>query len=195
MIDSADQPQAEDPDDAAVTAAAQGSPALTRNQLAGIARGTARSEQLKKDIEDAMRVIEKEMAGNGGIYSGNGGAVTLNEVSRRAKCHPTTLHKPHNEKLKELVDVWLEKLKETKPVARMQVRRALEESAQAWRRKCEALQTTEIATNLRLQQLQSELAATKSELGKAKAEVEALKIELARQISSKVIPMTNRETR
>ena len=37
---------------------------LTPNQLAGIARGAARSEQLKRHIEDAMRVIEKEMAAN-----------------------------------------------------------------------------------------------------------------------------------
>lgn len=155
---------------------------LTPNQLAGIARGAARSEQLKQQIEDAMRVIEKEMAANDGIYPGNGGAVTLNEVSRRAKCHPTTLHKPHNGKLKELVDEWIKKLKQKETVGRVRVRRALEQTAQDWRKKYQALQNTHIATNLRLQQLEHEL-------DQLRKEKDALLAEFARHTSSKVIPI------
>ena len=54
-------------------------------------RGEARSAGVEARVREAMVTIQKEMAANNGIYPENGGAVSMNEVARRAKISELSL--------------------------------------------------------------------------------------------------------
>ena len=114
-------------------------------------RGEARTAEVEAKVREAMVTIQKEMAGNNGIYPENGGAVSMNEVSRRAKISETTLFSPKQKELGKNVKAWVESLKKKEVVGRMRVRRTVFERSEDWRKKYLALQDTHIATELDLQ--------------------------------------------
>lgn len=57
-------------------------------------RGKARTSAVSIKVRSALKTIRQEMAANGGIYPSQGGAVSLNEVARRAGISDTTLYAP-----------------------------------------------------------------------------------------------------
>jgi uncharacterized membrane protein YccC len=68
-------------------------------------------------IRQAMRLIERDIESNGGVYPYADGRVSLQEVIRRAGLRsPAVLEKPRHEDLKAEVQAWLATV--TKRVAR-----------------------------------------------------------------------------
>jgi len=159
-----------------------------RFRRAALKRGAQRSAKFRDSIEDAIRAIAQEMAGNSGIYPHNGGNVSVKEVVRRAGVNEATVYKKYNDEIKKRIELWLQTLKKKETVGRMRVRRSYQERAEDWRLKYLALETTHIATSLKCQQLQAEA-------NKLKAENEGLLAEIGRQAAAKVVPFGSKELR
>lgn len=130
-------------------------------------RGEARSAGVEARVREAMQTIEKEMADNQGIYPMNGGAVSMNEVARRAEISLTTLFSPRQKELGKVVKAWVESLKKTEVVGRKRVQRTLAERSEDWRNLFLALQDTHIATELDLQDAQVQLQEVHAQLQEA----------------------------
>ena len=79
-------------------------------------RGQARTAGVEAKVREAMVVIQKEMAANGGIYPANGGAISMNEVARRAGINGATLFAPKQKELGKIVKAWVHSLKRTEEV-------------------------------------------------------------------------------
>jgi len=124
---------------------------------AALQRGEARSAAVEFRVRDAMATIQREMASNNGIYPENGGAVSMNEVARRANISETTLFSPKQRALGRSVKAWIESLKKTEIVGRRNVQRTAFERSEDWRKRYLALQDTHIATELDLQDAQVRL--------------------------------------
>lgn len=120
------------------------------------ARGRARSAGVTERVREAMKSIMDEMKANAGVYPANGGAVSMNEVARRASIHATTFHTDAQKELRAEVRAWVESLKKKDTVGRMRVRRAYAERAEDWKRKYVDLQNSHQKTELDLQQAESE---------------------------------------
>jgi hypothetical protein len=127
-----------------------------QHKIAAAKRGAARTEKTLQRVEDAIRAIAGEMAGNGGIYPHNGGAVSMAEVARRAGINEATFYKKDNVALKERASLWLDTLKKKETVGRMRVRKTFQQRAENWKEKYDALQNRHIITELQMQQLQAE---------------------------------------
>ncbi|WP_273428629.1 hypothetical protein [Chitinibacter tainanensis] len=127
-----------------------------QHKLAAAKRGAARKEKVRQQLEDAIRAIAAEIAGNAGIYPQNGGAVSMAEIARRTGINEATLYKKDNTALKERAALWLETLKKKETVGRMRVSKSFQQRAEGWKEKYDALQSRHIITELQLQQLQSE---------------------------------------
>ncbi|WP_072790041.1 hypothetical protein [Duganella sacchari] len=132
-----------------------------RKKDAAKRRGEARTAQVEIRVREAMREIEKEMGENGSIYPQNGGAISMNEVARRAKISLTTLFSPKQQALGRQVKTWIDQLKENKITGRTRVRRAFQERADDWRKKFLDLQDVHRATELELQDSLAELEKCK----------------------------------
>lgn len=124
-------------------------------------RGEARTAQIEIRVRAAMADIEKDMTENDGIYPKNGGAISKNEVARRAKISLTTLFSPKQRTLGSEVKTWIDLLKEKKVAGRTRVRRIFQERADDWRKKFHALQDVHRATELELQDSVAELEKCK----------------------------------
>lgn len=127
-----------------------------QHKIAAAKRGAARTEKTFQRVEDAIRAISDETAGNGGIYPRNGGAVSMAEIARRAGINEATFYKKDNTALKERAALWLDTLKKNETVGRMRVRKTFQQRAESWKEKYDALQNRHIITELQLQQLQAE---------------------------------------
>lgn len=130
-------------------------------------RGAARTAGVETKVREAMSTIQQEMAANGGLYPANGGAVSMNEVARRASISLTTLFSPKQKELGRIVKSWIESLKKTELVGRKRVQRTLAERSNDWRDLFLALQDTHIATELDLQDAKVELEDANMKLQKA----------------------------
>ncbi len=127
-----------------------------QHKVAAIKRGTERTTQMEQRVADAMRAIVADMQANAGIYPGNGGAVSMAELARRAGINESTLYKKGNAALKERATLWLDSLKKKETVGRMRVRKTFAARAEAWKEKYHALEQRHIRTELELQSLQAE---------------------------------------
>lgn len=127
-------------------------------------RGEARTAGVEARVREAMTNIREEMAANGGIYPANGGAVSMNEVARRAGISLTTLFSPKQKEFGRIVKTWIESLKKTEVVGRRRVQRTLAERSDDWRDLFLALQDTHIATELDLQDAKVELEDANAKL-------------------------------
>lgn len=128
-----------------------------QHKIAAAKRGAARTEKTFQRVDDAIRAISDDIAGNGGIYPHNGGAVSMAEIARRAGINEATFYKKDNTALKERAVLWLDTLKKKETVGRMRVRKTFQQRAESWKEKYAALQNRHIITELQLQQLQAEL--------------------------------------
>lgn len=64
---------------------------MSRKSQSFVSAAKARTSRVSAAIEKAMKIMEKEIADNDGIYPRNSGRVSLAEVCRRANVHPITL--------------------------------------------------------------------------------------------------------
>lgn len=162
-------------------------------------RGEARSAGVEVRVREAMRTIQEEMAANGGIYPANGGAVSMNEVARRAGISLTTLFSPKQKGLGTIVKTWVESLKKTDVVGRKRVQRTLAERSDDWRDLFLALQDTHIVTELDLQDAKVELEDANVKLQEAQQSLaeltekyDALREQLGAGAAGNVAPFPNR---
>jgi hypothetical protein len=151
-------------------------------------RGAARTAGVEVRVREAMVTIQKEMAANNRIYPENGGAVSMNEVARRAKISETTLFSPKQKDLGKHVKAWVESLKKTEVVGRKNVQRTVFERSEDWRHKYLALQDAHIATELDLQDAKVQLQDTQKALTELKDNYEALLEQMRTGAASKVTP-------
>lgn len=156
--------------------------AIERMRAAALARGEREAEQNHERVRTVMKTIQKEMAGNDGIYPQNKGAVSLAEVARRAEIHPITFHKPRYRGLGEEVKAWLETLKQGSVVGRGRVRKELGTRVQEWRKLYEDLLEVHRIS-------ETDLEYAEAKLKEVLQENERLRQEVATQASLKVVPI------
>jgi hypothetical protein len=152
-------------------------------------RGEARTAGVETRVREAMVTIQKEMATNNGFYPENGGAVSMNEVARRAKISETTLFAPKQKELGRNVKAWVESLKKTEVVGRKNVQRTVFERSEDWRNRYLALQDAHIATELDLQDAQVQLQDAQKALDELNKKFEALLEQMRAGVASKIIPL------
>lgn len=157
-------------------------------------RGEARTAGVEARVREAMVTIQREMTANKGIYPENGGAVSMNEVARRAKISETTLFSPKQKELGKHVKAWVESLKKTEIVGRKNVQRTVFERSEDWRHKYLALQDAHIATELDLQDAKVQLQDAQKALAALKGQYEALLEQMRAGAANKVtaFPKGNR---
>ena len=160
-----------------------------RFEKAALVRGEARSAEVPVKVKDAMDAIMAEMKANGGIYPANGGAVSKNEVARRAGISLTTLYSPKQKELGQEVSLWLNALKKKETIGRQRVRRTFAERAEDWKNRYISLQDSHIRTELDLQHAQSERDEAQAEARKLRDENAALLKLLETSNNSKVTPL------
>lgn len=156
-------------------------------------RGEARTAGVEARVREAMVAIQKEMAANKGIYPENGGAVSMNEVARRAKISETTLFSPKQKELGKNVKAWVESLKNTEIVGRKKVQRSVFERSEDWRNKYLALQDAHIATELDLQDAKVQLQDAQQAQAEMNKKYEALLDQMRAGAVSMVTPIPKRE--
>ena len=153
-----------------------------RMRVAALARHDAGSEQIHERVRAMMKTIQMEMAGNGGIYPNNKGAVSMAEVARRSAINPTTFYKNRYRELGKEVDKWLETLKQGSVIGRGRVRKELGSRVQEWEDLYEALKVTNRLS-------ETDLAHTEELLKEALKENEQLRSRLLEQAALKIVPI------
>jgi len=121
-----------------------------------------------------MVFVQREMAANGGIYPANGGAVSMNEVARRAGISETTLFAPKQKELGKIVKAWVESLKKKEVVGRTRVRRTVFERSDDWRKLYLAVKDQHILLELELQDAQVKLEDERKKLTELTEQYDAL---------------------
>lgn len=164
-----------------------------RFEKAALVRGEARSADVARKVKGAMDAIMAEMKANGGIYPSNGGAVSKNEVARRADISLTTLFSPKQKELGQQVSLWLDALKKKETIGRQRVRRTFAERAEDWKSRYLALQDSHIKTELDLQLAQAERDEAIAEAHRLRDEKAALLEQLRLAGRSKVTPIPKRK--
>lgn len=158
-------------------------------QHAAKLRGAARSAEIEQKVKTAMETITAEMNGNGGIYPANGGAISKNEIARRAGINLTTLFSSKQKVLGEEVTRWVNAIKKKEVVGRTRVRRTFIERADDWKKKYLALQNSLIAAELELQAANAERDEAKADVRKLHAENAALLAQMRAGGASNVSPI------
>ena len=143
-------------------------------EKAALVRGAARSAEVERKVKEAMDTIMAEMKANGGIYPATGGAVSKNEVARRAGISLATLFSPKQNELGQQVSLWLDVLKKKETIGRQRVRRTFAERAEDWKSRYLALQDSHVKTELDLQQAQAERDEAQADAKKLRDENAAL---------------------
>ncbi|MBS1229804.1 MAG: hypothetical protein H6R17_3081 [Proteobacteria bacterium] len=156
---------------------------------AALKRGADRSAKVAKSVLEAMKTIRREMKANGGIYPANGGAVSKNEVARRAGIHPTTLFSDKQKRLGERVSRWCELLKRKETVGRVRVRRTYAERAEDWEARYTLVVTHLDLAELKVQAAESERDDAIAKVQKLERENAALLDQMRKSAAGKVTPI------
>lgn len=156
--------------------------AIERMRAAALARYDSEAEQAHERVRAVMKTIQKEMAGNEGIYPNNKGAVSMAEVARRAQIHPFTFHKPRYLELGKEVKAWLQTLKQGGVVGRGRVRKELGTRVQEWKKLYEDLLETHRISETDLEHAQARLKEVLQEN-------DQLRQRVAEQATLKVVPL------
>ena len=155
---------------------------------AALKRGADRSAKIAKIVLETMKTIRREMKANGGIYPANGGAVSKNEVARRAGIHYTTLYSDKQKRLGERVSRWCDLLKRKETVGRVRVRRTYAERAEDWATRYSLVVTHLALAELKAQSAQSERDDALAKVQKLEQEITALLEQMRAGAVGKVIP-------
>lgn len=166
---------------------------INRFEKAALIRGEARSSEVARKVKEAMETIIAEMKANGSIYPANSGAVSKNEVARRAGISLTTLFSPKQKELGQQVTRWLEELKKKDAIGHQRVRRTLEERSEDWKCRYYALQDSHVKTELDLQHAQAEREESVAEVKRLRDEIAALLEQLRLANRSKVSTIPKRK--
>lgn len=164
-----------------------------RFEKAALVRGEARSAEVARKVKEAMDAIMAEMKANGGIYPHNGGAVSKNEVARRAGISETTLFTDKQKELGQQVTLWLDALKKKETIGRQRVRRTFAERAEDWKKRHDDLENSHIKTELDLLHAQAERDEAVAEAKRLRDEKAALLEQLRLAGRSKVTPISKRK--
>lgn len=156
-------------------------------------RGQARSSDVGDRVRSAMKTIEQEMDENNGIYPHNKGAVSANEVARRAGIHATTFFTAAQRQLGAEVKSWIESLKTRKVVGRLRVRRELATRIADWRQMYDALAASHHKTELDLQQAEAERDDARKEAEDLKQQVAHMRALLDAATANKVAVLPKRK--
>jgi hypothetical protein len=133
--------------------------AQPKTQLAALRSAKIRSDAIRVKVERVLELIKREMAENNGIYPENEGAISLNEVARRAGIGMTTLFAPKQSDLRKQVKEWLDSLKKTEVVGRETTRRKLTERVADWQQAYNDIREQFILVELELQDARVQLEA------------------------------------
>lgn len=158
-------------------------------------RGAERSAKVVKSVLEAMKTIRREMKANGGIYPANGGAVSKNEVARRAGIHHTTLFSDKQKRLGERVSRWCELLKRKETVGRVRVRRTYAERAEDWETRYRRVLTHLALAELKIQSAESERDDALDKVRELERENAALLDQMRAGAAGKVTPMPKKGKR
>ncbi|MBD0679931.1 hypothetical protein [Pseudomonas sp. PSB11] len=159
---------------------------------AALARGKERTAEIEHKVLAAMDNIMVEIKANDGIYPYNGGALSKNEVARRAGIGKSTFFSPKQVELSFRVDLWLDAIKKKEAVGRIRVRRTYAERIEVWKAKYQALENSHIKTELDLQSAQAELEEELTLVANLKAQNAVLLEQLRKAGASKVTSITKR---
>ena len=166
----------------------------SKDKEAALKRGLARSSEIERKVLAAMETIETEMRANGGIYPANGGAVSKNEVARRAEISPSTLFSPKQRALGDRVLQWVEDLQQKAGTGRMRVQRTFAQRAEDWKTEYLAVVDNYRKAELLLQSAQAERDEAHSLVDKLKAENTVLLEQLRMAGASKVAAIPKRKS-
>jgi hypothetical protein len=158
----------------------------SKYKAAALARGEVRTSKIESRVMDAIEAIKAEMDSNDGIYPHNGGAVSKNEIARRAGIGKTTLFAPKQSGLNAQVDRWLKALKGQEVVGRTAARRSVLERAEAWKAKYHDLENSHRKTELDLQAAMAEYEEALTLIAKLQTENATLLEQLGKLSSSNI---------
>jgi hypothetical protein len=160
---------------------------------AALKRGQVRSAEIERKVLAAMATIKAEMKANGGVYPENGGAVSKNEVARRAEISPSTLFSPKQRGLGDRVRQWVEDLEQKAGTGRMRVQRTYAQRAEDWKTEYLTVVDSYRKAELLLQSAQAERDEALTSVDKLKTENAALLEQLRMAGSSKVTAIPKRK--
>ena len=166
----------------------------SKDKEAALKRGQARSSKIERKVLDAMTHIEAEMKANGGVYPENGGAVSKNEVARRAEISTSTLFSPKQRALGDRVLQWVEDLEHKAGTGRMRVQRTYAQRAEDWKTEYLAIVDNYRKSELLLQSAQSERDEALALVEKLKAENAAIIEQLKIAGTSKITAIPKRKS-
>ena len=85
-----------------------------------------RTSRVVDSVKNAMAIMEQEIKNSDGIYSYNGGRLSIAEVCRRADVHPITIMgKRHKDTTRILILNWIESLSGTLIEGKVPIRREI----------------------------------------------------------------------
>lgn len=156
---------------------------------AALKRGADRSAKILKKVLEAMKTIRREMRANGGVYPANGGAVSKNEVARRARIHHTTLFSGQQKRLGKRVSRWCDLLKRKETVGRGRVRRTYAERAEDWETRYNLVVTHLALAELKVHSAESERDDALAKAQELERENAALLDQMRAGAAGKVTPI------
>ena len=166
----------------------------SKDKEAALERGQARSSEIERKVLTAMTTIEAEIKANGGVYPANGGAVSKNEVARRAEISPSTLFSPKQRALGDRVLQWVEDLEQKAGTGRMRVQRTYAQRAEDWKTEYLAVVDNYRRAELLLQSAQAERDEALALVDKLKAENAVILEQLQIAGASKVAAIPKRKS-
>lgn len=147
---------------------------MSKQKMSTKARGELRTLEVDRKVREAIECITNELNGNDGVYPRNGGALSCNEVARRAGIGITTLYSSKLLTLRSYVNSWLNTVRKISPVERLGFRKSHAIRAKMWKQKFQALAASHQKTELDLLAIQSELEELKLENEKLSARIKKL---------------------
>jgi hypothetical protein len=162
-------------------------PVTAHNATGLIRHAHGRSAQVRSKVRNTMRLIEKEIEKNDGLYPYHGGRLSQAEFCRRAAINQVTLLRDsHRKTTKCQVDAWLRDVNAKLITGKKVVRKTVTKRVDEWKSRYEA-----VATKFHLYKIQAiaqdELLSTKDA---RIAELEGTVLQLRGELSEgKVIHM------
>lgn len=87
-----------------------------------------------------MKIIERELNDNDGVYPKNGSRLSMAEVCRRSGVHPVTLHgAAHRTTTRSKVLVWLKRVTKPETTGSKNIKRGVHDRAQEWKARHDAI--------------------------------------------------------
>lgn len=163
-----------------------------KSEKYGSTLSAVRSGRVRISIERALKKIEQEMEEADGIYPGNGGRLSVAEVSRRAGVSSITLYgKNHRTTTLAMVRSWIGIQERTGRATRRGAKRSAAERVLEWKRRY-----NDIAASYK-RMYSIEIVQRDAKIESLQKEVERLKAQVAcsDQSSGKVVGIAGRKAR